>query len=117
MAKLSRNQARIKKYNRLKSKITFGTATRPRVMVYKSLTNFYAQLVDDQNKKTITSVSTVKYTEYSGNVQAAEKLGLEMAKVLKNLKIDSIIFDRSGYVYHGKVKAFADALRKEGVKF
>lgn len=117
MAKLSRNQARIKKHNRIKSKLSSGTSSRPRLIVYKSLQNFYAQLVDDSIGKTILSVSTSKDKEYSGNIAAASKLGTLMGQKINGLKIESIVFDRSGYLYHGRVKAFAEAVRKEGVKF
>ncbi|WGI36572.1 50S ribosomal protein L18 [Mesomycoplasma lagogenitalium] len=117
MAKLSRNQARIKKHNRIKAKLALGTAIKPRLSVYKSLSNFYAQLIDDSTGKTLASVSTLKNAEYGGNIKAAEKVGTLMGQKINELKIQSIVFDRSGYIYHGRVKAFAEAVRKEGVKF
>ncbi|UVD81793.1 50S ribosomal protein L18 [Mycoplasma iguanae] len=117
MAKLSRNQARIKKHNRIKAKLGKGTAQRPRLSVYKSLSNFYAQLIDDTTGRTLASVSTLPKEEFGGNVAASEKLGTEMGQKIKSLNISEIIFDRSGYIYHGRVKAFAEAVRKEGVKF
>ncbi|MGY6171902.1 50S ribosomal protein L18 [Candidatus Mycoplasma pogonae] len=117
MAKLSRNQARIKKHYRILAKLSAGTAQRPRLAVYKSHTNFYAQLIDDTTGKTLTSVSTLKDTNFGGNIAAATALGTVMGQKLHDLKIDSVIFDRSGYIYHGRVKAFAEAVRKEGVKF
>ncbi|MBN3534981.1 50S ribosomal protein L18 [Mycoplasma procyoni] len=117
MAQLSRNQARLKKHNRIKVKLAAGTAQKPRLSVFKSLTNFYAQLIDDSTGRTLASVSTLKNKEYSGNIAAAEKLGSLMGKEINKLKIESIVFDRSGYIYHGRVKAFAEAVRKEGVKF
>lgn len=117
MAKLSRNQARVKKHRSIRAKIGNGTATKPRLSVYKSLTNFYAQLIDDITGKTLASVSSAKIKEYSGNIAAAEKLGTEMGQKINALKVTHIVFDRSGYIYHGRVKAFAEAVRKEGVKF
>ncbi|MGZ9413215.1 50S ribosomal protein L18 [Mycoplasma sp. 480] len=117
MAQLSRNKARIKKHHRIKSKLVLGTATKPRLSVFKSLTNFYAQLIDDTKGVTIASVSTLKHKEYSGNIKVAEILGKLMGQKIKELKIESIVFDRSGYIYHGRVKAFAEAVRNEGVKF
>ncbi|UWD34305.1 50S ribosomal protein L18 [Mesomycoplasma molare] len=117
MAKMSRNKARIQKHYRIKSKLTLGTANKPRLSVFKSLTNFYAQLIDDTKGVTLASVSTLKHKEYSGNIKLAESLGTLMGKKIKELKIESIVFDRSGYIYHGRVKAFAEAVRKEGVKF
>lgn len=116
MAKLTRNEARIKKHKKIRTKI-HGTSTKPRLCVFKSLQNFYAQLIDDDKGVTIASVSTVKNKEYSGNIKAAKELGKIMAKKIKDTKVKTIVFDRSGYIYHGRVKAFAEAIRKEGVKF
>ncbi|AAT27737.1 50S ribosomal protein L18 [[Mycoplasma] mobile] len=117
MAKLlSRNDARKAKHLRIRNKIR-KTTNLPRVFVYKSLQNFYAQLFDDKLNKTIVSLGTSKNKEYSGNIAAAKKLGHEMGALLKTKKIDKIVFDRSGYIYHGRVKAFAEAMREEGVKF
>lgn len=112
----SRNKARIKKHLKIRQKIK-GTSEIPRLSIYKSHKNFYAQLIDDAKGITLTSVSTINEKTYSGNVKAAEKLGHEMGKKIKSLKINEIVFDRSGYIYHGKVKSFADAVRAEGVKF
>lgn len=117
MAKLSRNQARIKKHHRIKVKLSLGTSVKPRLSVFKSLQNFYAQLIDDTTGKTLASVSTVKDEVYGGNITAAAKVGALMGQKIKELKIEQIIFDRSGYIYHGRVKAFAEAVRNEGVKF
>ncbi|MGL4343058.1 MAG: 50S ribosomal protein L18 [Metamycoplasmataceae bacterium] len=116
MANQSRNQSRIKKHQKIRSKIT-GTPIKPRLCVYKSLQNFYAHLIDDTKGITIVSISTLKDKEYSGNIKSAEKLGKAMAEKIKKAKIETIVFDRSGYIYHGRVKAFAEALRKEGIKF
>lgn len=112
----SRNEARKNKHLKIRQKIS-GTSEVPRLSIYKSHQNFYAQLIDDSKGVVITSVSTLKSKEYSGNIKAAEKLGHEMGKKIKELKIKSIVFDRSGYIYHGKIKSFADAVREEGIKF
>lgn len=112
----SRNQARQQKHLKIRQKIS-GTSQVPRLSIYKSHQNFYAQLIDDSKNITLASVSSLTDKEYSGNVKAAQKLGHEMGKKIKALKIEQIIFDRSGYIYHGKVKSFADAVREEGVKF
>ena len=114
--KASRNAARKQKHLKIRQKIT-GTPAVPRLSVYKSHQNFYAQLIDDTQGKTLTSASTLKTAGYNGNVAAAEKLGHEMGQKIKALKITTIVFDRSGYIYHGKVKSFAEAVRKEGIKF
>ena len=112
----SRNKARMKKHLKIRQKIS-GTSRVPRLSIYKSHQNFYAQLIDDTKGITLVSASTINDKEYSGNVKAAEKLGHEMGKKIKNLNIKEIVFDRSGYIYHGKVKSFAEAVRAEGVKF
>lgn len=112
----SRNKARIKKHLKIRQKIS-GTSQIPRLSIYKSHQNFYAQLIDDSKGITLASASTIKIKEYSGNVKSAEMLGHEMGKKIKSLKISEIVFDRSGYIYHGKVKSFAEAVRAEGVKF
>ncbi len=116
MNKNSRNKARINKHLKIRQKIS-GTSQIPRLSIYKSHKNFYAQLIDDSKGITLTSASTINEKEYSGNVKAAEKLGHEIGKKIKSLKIDQIVFDRSGYIYHGKIKSFAEAVRAEGVKF
>lgn len=112
----SRNKARMKKHLKIRQKIS-GTSNVPRLSIYKSHQNFYAQLIDDTKGITLASASTINDKEYSGNVKAAEKLGHEMGKKIKTLNIKEIVFDRSGYIYHGKVKSFAEAVRAEGVKF
>ncbi len=112
----SRNQARLKKHLKIRTKIS-GTAIIPRISVHKSLQNFYAQLVDDTTGKTLASASTIKDKTYGGNVKAAQKVGKEMGAKIKKLKLEKIVFDRSGYIYHGRIQAFADAIREEGVKF
>lgn len=116
MANLTRNQARIKKHKKIRTKIS-GTSLRPRLCVKKSLQNIYAQVIDDTKGITLVSASTLKYKEYGGNIKAAEKLGAELAKKIKAAKIETIVFDRSGYIYHGRVKALAEEIRKEGIKF
>ncbi|WP_305848728.1 50S ribosomal protein L18 [Mycoplasma sp. OR1901] len=116
MAKLSRNQARKVKHQRARYWIN-GTATKPRLNVFKSHQNFYAQLIDDQARVTLASVSTLKDETYGGNVKAAEKLGELMGDKINSLGIKEVVFDRGGYLYHGRVKAFAESVRAKGVKF
>ena len=113
--KKSRNQARKHKHYRIRFKIN-GTAQCPRLCVFKSNRNFEAQLIDDVKGHTLASVNT-KSLKNGSNQEAAEAIGNEMAQKIKTLKIKKIVFDRSGYIYHGRVKAFADSVRKEGVKF
>lgn len=116
MAKLSRNAARKIKHNRSRFYIN-GTASKPRLNVFKSHQNFYAQLIDDQARVTLASVSTLKDAAYSGNVSAASKLGELMGDKIVALGIKEVVFDRGGYLYHGRVKAFAESVRAKGVKF
>lgn len=107
-------QQRKKRQRRIRSKI-FGTTQRPRLSVYRSLKSIYAQLIDDSTGTVIASSSSMK--EKSGSMEAAKKVGAEIAKQAKAKKIDSCVFDRSGYLYHGRVKAMADAARDGGLKF
>ncbi|TQC51397.1 50S ribosomal protein L18 [Mycoplasmopsis mucosicanis] len=118
MAILSRNQARHKKHLRERQSI-IGTSTKPRLCVFKSHQNFYAQLIDDSKGVTLASVSTLSKGQYHGNIASAQKAGEEMAAKITKLNIAEIVFDRSGYIYHGRVKAFAEAVRSnaKGVKF
>ena len=116
MANLSRNQARMKKHHRIRGKIS-GTAKLPRLNVFKSLKNFEAQIIDDVNGKTLASSSTRSLKLSSGgNIKAAQVVAQDLSQKIKVLKLKQLIFDRSGYIYHGRVKAFAEALRAEGVK-
>lgn len=118
MAKLSRSQARAKKHLRVKAKLQPSTSTKPRLNVFKSLQNLEAQLIDDSKGHTLAHINTQNLKlNYGGNISAATKAGAEMGKKIKALGIKEVIFDRGGYIYHGRVKAFADAVRAEGVKF
>ncbi|WBP84379.1 50S ribosomal protein L18 [Mycoplasmopsis edwardii] len=116
MAKLSRNEARKQKHFRARYRVS-GTATKPRLNVFKSHQNFYAQLIDDVKGVTLASASTLSSKEYGGNVESAKKLGLLMGDKINKLGIKEIVFDRSGYIFHGRVKAFAESVREKGVKF
>jgi len=116
MAK-SRNQARVKKHLRIRNKIS-GTADIPRLNVFKSLKNFEAQIIDDTTGRTLVQSSTLKLKiKNGGNIEAAKQVGADLVAKMKELKINKIVFDRSGYIYHGRVQAFADAIREGGVKF
>lgn len=117
MANKSRNEARKAKHLRIRSKIS-GTASKPRINVFKSLKNFEAQLIDDVAGKTLAHSSTQKLKlANGGNVDAAKQLGSDFADKVLALGVKEVVFDRSGYVYHGRVQAFADAVREKGVKF
>lgn len=106
---------------RIRRKVT-GTLERPRLSIFRSHKNIYAQLINDLDGKTLLGVSTLSETikekvKYGGNVKAAEVLGEFLAQEAKQLKIEKIVFDRSGYKYHGRVKALADAARTGGLVF
>ncbi len=113
--------ARIKRHKRLRKKM-MGSQQRPRLSVHRSLANLYVQFVDDVNEKTLCSVSTLhpKVKEkipYGGNRKAAEILGEVAAAEAKSKGIFKVIFDRGGYIYHGRIKTFAESARKHGLEF
>lgn len=106
---------------RVRSKIS-GTPQKPRLSVYKSNTNIYAQIVDDINQVTLVSANTLQKDVNEGlancsNIEAASKVGEAIAKRAVESGISEVVFDRNGYLYHGKVKALAEAARKNGLKF
>ena len=109
-----------RRHNRARQKVT-GTAERPRLAVYRSLRNISVQFIDDVAGHTLLSVSTQSADfpkdTYGGNVKAAEALGELLAKQAKEKGIETVVFDRGGRKYHGRVKALADAARKGGLKF
>lgn len=109
-----RNQLRLHRKRRVRVK---GTATRPRINVYKSLRQLYIQLIDDQAGVTLVSVRTAEVDAKHFNIEIAKKAGLLLAKKAKDKKIEEAVFDRGGYKYHGKVKAVADGAREGGLKF
>ena len=114
MGQTSRTSHRIARHARVRTKIA-GTAERPRLAVFRSLTHIYAQLIDDLNGKTIAAASDTGSTgKKSEGAAAAGKLLAERAKAAG---IESVVFDRGGYRYHGRVKALADAARKGGLTF
>ncbi|MCP4393499.1 MAG: 50S ribosomal protein L18 [Alphaproteobacteria bacterium] len=115
MAKLSRNESRKRKHLRIKNKLA---ATSPRIVVFKSLKNIEVQLIDDAQGKTLAVTSSLSLKlENGGNVEAAKTVGADFGKKVIALKLENVVFDRSGYIYHGRVQALADAIRNEGVKF
>ncbi len=115
-----RNVIRQRVHNRIRAKIT-GTAARPRLNVYRSLNHIYTQLIDDATGTTIVSASTMTKKGESkstgGNVAAAVEVGRRIAERAKEKGITRVVFDRGGYLYHGRVKAVADAAREAGLEF
>jgi large subunit ribosomal protein L18 len=118
MSKTDRKKARAKVRFRIRKKIS-GTAERPRLAVHFSNKNVYAQLIDDVAGKTLAATSTLdKSVGATGaNVKSAAKVGTEIAKRAKAANLESVVFDRGGFFFHGKVKALADAAREGGLQF
>jgi len=101
---------------RVRAKIS-GTAKRPRLTIFKSLNHHYAQLINDENGVTLVSASDLKSKDKISRTESAKKIGLELAKLAKTKKIDTCIFDRNGFKYHGRVQAIAEGAREGGLKF
>ena len=115
--KKSRSIARAKRHARVRAKIS-GTSTCPRLSVFRSNSNISAQIIDDTNGTTLVSSSSTNLKlENGSNIDAASKVGADIAKKALASNITSVVFDRGGYVYHGRVKALAEAARAEGLKF
>ena len=109
VSKKSRSEVRVKKHTRLRNRFA-GTAERPRLAVYRSNKHIYAQIVDDSVGNTLAAAST-------DNVAAASYVGTLIAKRALEKGIQEVVFDRGGFIYHGKVQALADAAREAGLKF
>ena len=117
--KIDRNKARVARHMRVRNKIT-GTSSVPRLNVFRSNNNIFAQIIDDEASKTLVSASSIDKElklENGGNIEAAEKVGELLAKRAKKAKISKVVFDRGGYLYHGRVKALAEAARENGLEF
>jgi large subunit ribosomal protein L18 len=117
MTVLTKPQARLRRHKRVRGKVS-GTAERPRLVVSRSNRGIVAQLVDDASGRTVASASWLQVKSFKGNktAQAAE-VGKLLAQKAKDAKIGGAVFDRGGYLYHGRVKALADAAREGGLKF
>src|SRR5205814_867376 len=115
----SRNRAEVRSavHRRIRRKVR-GTTERPRLAVYRSLNHIYAQLIDDEKAQTLASASTTEKTlgvKAGGNIEAAKKIGQTIAERALAAGIESVVFDRGGYLYHGRVKALTDAARAAGL--
>lgn len=112
------NKARLKRHARVRSKIS-GTPECPRLDVFRSAKHIYVQIIDDVNGTTLASASTVEkdFGAYGGNKEAAKKVGEIIAKRALEKGIENVVFDRGGYVYHGRVKELAEGAREGGLKF
>ena len=117
LKKISKNIERLRRHARVRTKIA-GDADRPRLNVFRSNSHIHAQIIDDVKGHTLVAVSSVSLKlEKGGNVEAAKTVGTEIAKLAKKKKIKSVVFDRGGYLYHGRVKALAEAARAAGLEF
>ncbi len=121
LSKANKAEIRQKKHYRLRNHLA-GTAERPRLSVYRSNKHIYAQIIDDNAGKTLVSASTldkdIKDTlTYTDNVEAAKQVGTVIGKKAVEAGIREVVFDRGGYIYHGKVQALADAAREAGLEF
>ena len=112
------NKARVQRHKRVRGKIT-GTAACPRLNVFRSLQHIYAQLIDDVNGVTLVSASTVEkdFKDYGGNKDAAFKVGKLLAERAAAKDIKDVVFDRGGYIYHGRVQSLAEGAREGGLNF
>ena len=121
MANNSRNDNRLKRHERVRKDV-FGTPERPRLAVFRSEKNIYAQVIDDVNGKTLVSASSLDKdikaeAAYGGNKAAAKLVGQKVGKLAKEAGIDTVCFDRGGYLYHGRVQELADGARESGLVF
>ena len=116
--KPDKNTARLKRHARVRKKIS-GTAARPRLNVFRSPKHIYAQLIDDVAGVTLASASSMEkgFEGFGGNKEAAKKVGMAIARKAQEKGISEIVFDRSGYIYHGRVKELAEGAREGGLKF
>jgi large subunit ribosomal protein L18 len=118
VSKKDKNAQRLKRHARVRAKVS-GTTERPRLAVYRSNANIYAQIIDDVKGVTLCAASTVEagFEGISSNKEAAKKVGMKIAEKALAAGIDTVVFDRGGYVYHGRVSELAAGAREGGLKF
>lgn len=118
VSKKDKNQQRLKRHARVRSKIS-GTAERPRLAVYRSNANIYAQIIDDVKGVTLVSASSIEagFEGIGSNKEAAKKVGTRIAEKALAAGIETVVFDRGGYIYHGRVSELAAGAREAGLKF
>ena len=117
--KESRNSMRVARHERIR-KTLMGTSATPRLCVFRSNKEIYAQIIDDQSRTTLVSASSLEKdlkVKNGSNVEAAKVVGKSIAEKAKKAKITKVVFDRGGYLYHGRVAALADAARENGLEF
>jgi large subunit ribosomal protein L18 len=117
LKKTKKNEERLRRHKRVR-RVVSGTPDCPRLNVFRSNKQIYAQVIDDTTGKTLAaSSSALLKLENGGNIEAAKKVGADIAEKCKAANIETVRFDRGGYVYHGRVQALADAAREAGLKF
>jgi len=121
LAEINKKLARLKRHKKVRKEI-WGSSERPRLCIFRSLKHTYAQVIDDEKRITLVSSSTLNSeirdkVKYQGNIKAAEMLGGLLVRKLKEKGIKKVVFDRGGYLYHGRVKAVAEATRKGNIIF
>ena len=114
--KESKNVSRLKRHEKIRRTLS-GTNETPRLCVFRSNTAIYAQLIDDVKGVTLASSSSLELKQKNNNLEAAKAVGQDIAKKAKEAKIKTVVFDRGGYLYHGRVKALAEAARENGLEF
>lgn len=117
---LSKNDVRVKRKIRIRKRLS-GTSERPRLVVFRSNLHIYAQIIDDMTGSTLAQASTLTLSKngekVACNKAGAEKVGKEVARIAKDKNITKVVFDRNGYLYHGRIKAIADGAREGGLEF
>ena len=118
LTKADKNKIRQKRHLRVRQNI-HGTANRPRLNVFRSLNHIYVQIIDDDKQVTLTAASSMDkdFKGNGGNIDGAKLVGASIAKKALDAGISEVVFDRGGYIYHGRVKALAEAAREGGLKF
>ena len=117
--KVARNEVRQARHERVRKTVN-GTSSTPRLNVFRSNGNIFAQIIDDEAGKTLVSASSIDKElklQNGGNIEAAKLVGKDIAEKCNKLKIKKVVFDRGGYLYHGRVEALADAARENGLEF
>jgi len=116
MSVLTKREARMRRHRRVRSKIA-GTAERPRLAVFRSNRGIFAQLVDDANGRTLAAAGWTSVASAGSKTEQASAVGKALGQAAKKAGIERCVFDRGGYLYHGRVKALAEGAREEGLKF
>ena len=114
--KESKNLMRIKRHRKIRQNLS-GTETAPRLRLFRSNSAIYAQIIDDTKGITVVSSSSLELKIKNNNLEAAAAVGKDIAEKAKKAKIKTVVFDRGGYIYHGRVKALAEAARENGLEF